>query len=170
MESLTAYLDTCVVSGLAKSDLPKDDLRALRRILEARKRGQVEVVTSPVTKKEINQIPDHHRSSHEILYNLLQDVPEAKTHRTSGLSLVGVGGGPRQDPLLTALKGVLPDPSDAEHVFQATRNDVQYFITTDVRTLVRHTEAIQSLCGIKIVTPVQFKQLLDVTPTTRRDG
>lgn len=172
VEIPTVYLDTCIVSGLAKGDLAPDEAKALQRILEARKRGAVVVVTSQVTKGEISAIPEIHRASHEVLYNLLEDVPTVSTHRTDGgLLLLGVGGGRREDPLFTSLMSALPDPTDAEHVFQAAKNNLLYLITTDARTLIRHAVTVEQLCGVKLVTPVAFEQMLSgARGSTEHDG
>lgn len=152
-----AYLDTCIVSGLVKDDLAKPEAEALQRILVARKRGAVSITTSAVTHDELSSIPEEHRAPHELLYNLLDDVPAAPTHRTdSGLTLMGVGGGRREDPLLTQLRAILADEGDAQHVFQAARNGVEFLITADVRSFARHSEQLQELCGVRVVLPSQF--------------
>jgi len=75
-----AYLDTCIVSGLAKGDLSLAEEAALLRILQARKAGSVELFTSEVTREEISKIPAEHRTIHFVIYGLLADVPLAKTH------------------------------------------------------------------------------------------
>jgi hypothetical protein len=62
---MAAYLDTCIVSGLVKGDLQPAQETALLRILEARKRGDLQLVTSETTKTEIDQIPEQHRRLHE---------------------------------------------------------------------------------------------------------
>lgn len=167
VEQLVAYLDTCIVSGLAREDLPPSETAALLRILRSRKRGELAVVTSAVARNEIERVPDHHRTRHEVIYTLLADVPAAATHRTdSGLALLGVGGGRREDPLFSALKGILPDAADAEHVFQAAKNNVPFFITADVRTILRHAIAVEQSCGVKVLLPTQFEQVLAPDGTT----
>ena len=75
-----AYLDTCIVSGLAKGDLTSDNVAALLCILEARKAGLVELFTSEVVREEISKIPLEHRTRHSFIYGLLADVPSASTH------------------------------------------------------------------------------------------
>jgi hypothetical protein len=159
---VAAYLDTCIVSGLAKGDLTKSELDALVRILEARKRNRVNLVTSEVTKGEIAQIPEQHRRVHQVVYGLLDDVPAAVTHhKDSGLTLLGVGGGQREDPLFAKLKALLPDVADAEHVFQAAKNGVEHFVTVDKRSLVRNADAVEAECGVKVVTPEVFVEIID---------
>ena len=159
MSTPTAYLDTCIVSGLAKDDLAPADASALLRILEARKAGRVELVTSDVAKAEITRIPEVDRKRHTVIYNLLGDVPAVATHRTdSGLMLMGVGGGRREDPLFTELKKLLPDAGDAEHAFQAAKNSVAFLITVDRRSFLNHSAAVAKLCGVQLITPVEFEE------------
>jgi hypothetical protein len=156
---LTAYLDTCIISGLARWDLPARDLAALQCILAARKCGEVSLVTSNIAKTEIDRVPQAYRAAHGVIYNLLADVPAARFWRTdTGLMLMGVGGGRRQDPLFISLKSLLPDAEDAMHVFQATKNSVGFLITTDCRTLIRFSGDIERLCGIIVLSPVAFEQ------------
>jgi hypothetical protein len=161
MAMLNAYLDTCIVSGLAKEDLKADELEALRQILEKRKQGNVSLVTSRIAKEEIEKIPVTYRFKHEIVYNLLSDVPVAKAFRTDPrLPLMGIGGGVRQHPMLAKLRTLLPDDADARHLYQAARNSVQYFLTTDARTILSYREQIENICNVKAVNPHEFVEIM----------
>jgi hypothetical protein len=73
MVIVRAYLDTCIVSGLAKGDLGPDEAAALLRILEARNTRTVELVTSNIANGEISRIPEAHWTLHVVIYNLLAD-------------------------------------------------------------------------------------------------
>jgi hypothetical protein len=44
---------------------------------------------------------------------------------------------------------------DARHVFQAARNGVDYFVTCDVKTLVKHAAAVYEIVGIRVRLPSQ---------------
>lgn len=157
--TIRAYLDTCIVSGLAKGDLSEQDTVALLRILQSRKKGMVDLVTSEVTSAELSAIPPEFRMKHEIIYTLISDVPHVPSHHTdSGLMLMGVGGGTKEDTLFTELKRLLPDQGDAAHVFQAARNSVSALITVDKRTFLSRAEQIASLCDVRVVAPTQFVQ------------
>jgi hypothetical protein len=148
------YLDTCLVSGLAKRDLRPSEHEALRQLLWLRKAGALVLVTSPVTREELQRIPPDARELHEDIYALLDDVPLAQEVQTdSGLTLTGVGGGPRENPTFTSLKAVLKDVNDARHLFQAIQNDVQYFVTDDERTVIRHASEIQDRFGLVVRLP-----------------
>ena len=162
--SIKGYLDTCTVSGLAKGDLGESTIDALLHLLRCRRSGQVDLLTSAVTKEEIDRIPRQHRTPHEAIYTLLEEIPIAQTHRVdSGLSLLGVGGGTREDPLFTELKSILPDEDDARHVFQAVKNGVSYFVTTDNRSILKFREAIKRCCSIEAVSPEELAALLEAT-------
>jgi hypothetical protein len=168
MDPLTAYLDTCIISGLARRDLPEQDLTALGHILAARKRGEVSLVTSHIAKTEIDRVPQARRSPNKVIYHLLTDVPAARFWRIdTGLMLMGVGGGRRQDPLFISLRKLLPDAEDAMHVFQAAKNRVGFLITTDRRTLLRFSGDVEQLCGIIVLSPTAFEQRITQVMTKK---
>lgn len=157
-----AYLDTCIVSGLAKEDQPKVEQAALLEILRLQKAGKIELVTSPLVKEEIDRIPEKDRTRHEIIYNLLADIPISKVSWTdSGLMLMGVGGGTRVDPLYSELRSILPDEFDAQHIFQAIKNGACYFVTTDSRTILRYTNMIHDKFGIRFIRPSELAKALE---------
>ncbi len=157
----TAYLDTCIVSGLAKEDLPSGEQQALLEVLRRHKEGWIKLITSFVTKQEIDRVPEQARTRHEVIYSLLSDIPRAEF---SGIELFRVAFpgslGVRQDPLYTELKQLLPGVEDAQHVFQAIKNKVDYFVTTDDRTILRYKNELESTYGIKAVTPSQLLRLV----------
>lgn len=135
-----AYLDTCIVSGLARGDLTLEDEAALLRILQARKSGAVELVTSEVVHAEISRIPEEYRIRHSIIYDLLADVPLATTHYKIP-PFIPAPMFRRRDPLLASLEDLLPDEIDAAHVFQAVKAGLPYLITVDRRTLAARSTA-----------------------------
>jgi hypothetical protein len=150
---LTADLDTCIISGLVRWDLPEQELAALEHILAARKRGGVSLVTSYIAKVEIDRVSPTYRAVHTVIYHLLADVPSARFwHVDTGLMLMGVSGGTgrRQNRLFITLRNLLPDAEDAMHVFQAAKNTVCFLITTDHRTLIRFSGDIERLCGVTV--------------------
>ena len=156
MSTTRAYLDTCIVSGLAKGDLGSETQAALLRILEARKVGRVELVTSEVTRSELAAIPEVHRGSHSAIYYLLADVPLAPAeYRIPPFKPAPMFR--RRDKLLLALEALLPDAADASHAFQAARSMASYLITTDRRTMLKHADAVEALCNLKLVNPSQFE-------------
>ena len=154
MASPTVYLDTCIVSGIAREDLPQAEQEGVVALLQLYKADRLDLVTSEVAKSEIAGVPEQFRSRHETIYLLLRDVPVARAKWTdSGLTLTGVGGGHREDPLYTELKLLLPDEADAEHVFQAIRAHADYFATTDAKTILRFSKALRDQHGLVAALP-----------------
>jgi hypothetical protein len=154
MASPTVYLDTCIVSGIAKEDLSHAEQEAVVALLQLYKTSRLHLVTSEVARSEIAAVPQQFRSRHETIYLLLRDVPLARAAWTdSGLTLTGVGGGRREDPLYTKLRLLLPDEADAQHVFQAIRADADYFATTDARTILRFSKALYDEHGLAAALP-----------------
>lgn len=158
---LKAYLDTCIVSGLAKEDLPQSEQAALLDVLRFHKAEIVQLVTSSLVKDEIDNIPRKHRARHEVIYNLLANIPISRVSWTnSGLTLTGAGGGRRVDPLYAELKAWLPDEFDVLHVFQAIKSTANYFVTTDNRTILRHGEVLKTNYGIQTTLPSELARIL----------
>jgi hypothetical protein len=159
MSPITAYLDTSIVSGLAKEDLKEDELEALSRILEQHKQGNVSLVTSTITQEEIKRIPEDYRRKHDTIYNLLVDLPVMREVFSGGGLSLGLGlslGSGGFHPMYSKLCALLPDKTDARHIFQAARNDVQYFLTTDRRTILSYKEEIEQISNVKTVNPLEF--------------
>lgn len=158
-----AYLDTCIISGLAREDLQRDEQQALMNILRRHKAGEIKLVTSQFTLDELSKIPVSHRARHEMIYNLITDVPLSNASWTdSGLSLMGVGGGSQDDSLFAKLKKILPGEEDAIHVFQAVKSNCHYFITTDRKTILKHSTKLYSLYGeLMVMSPSELETLLN---------
>jgi len=159
MCSARAYLDTCIVSGLAKGDLKPDSVDALRAILADWNAGKVELFTSDVVRQEILKIPPEHRARHSDIYGWFSEVPLASTHfRIPPFRPLPMFR--RKDRLLASLERLLPDAPDAQHVFQTSKAGLPYLITVDRRTLLNHAASVLKLCSVRLVTPVGFWQTL----------
>ena len=153
----TAYLDTCVVSGLAKGDLEQNEITALFSILEARRNGLVELVASPVVEREISRIPEQHRTPHSAIYALLKEIPLVPAFRkTPPFSPLDFPFGVRPERLLMLLNNVLPDEEDAAHVYQAAKSGIKYVITADVKTMLSRSAEVSRLCGVQLLKPTEF--------------
>jgi predicted nucleic acid-binding protein len=155
---LRAYFDTCVVSGVAKNELSDGDAEAVIRILESHKRGELQVVTSEVTAQEIAAIPKAaYRPKHEVIYNLLADVPSVPTSQLSvEMRMPEPAYVVHEDPLLSALRALRLDDGDLRHAFQAARNNVDFLVTVDRSTFVSRSEAIFKICHVRVITPTEF--------------
>jgi hypothetical protein len=152
-----AYLDTCVISGLAKEDIPQEEQEALLNILKAQKSGDLKLVTSDLTRRELENIPSEYRQKHEVIYNLVADVPIAKAFRTdSGLMLMGVGGGVRLVKEMAQLTTLLKDVNDAAHIYQSYKNEIYHFLTVDSHTIISQKEEIEKICGVLVMLPSEY--------------
>ena len=160
---IKAYFDTCIISGLAKDDLDRAQQAALLEVLRIHKSGRVQLVTSELAQEEISRIPEQHRIRHEVIYNLIANIPVTRVKWIdSGLSLLGVGGGSRFDPLYLELRAIFPDELDAQHIFQALKSEADYFVTTDNRTTLRHRKDLESKYILKIVAPSELESALSL--------
>ncbi len=148
------YFDTCVISAIVKKDIGKENCNALDKILALK---TINLVTSDIAKKEIEKIPSDYREEHENAYNALLNIPTIKHYKTCGnLLLMGVGGGIKEDKLFLSLKNILPDKNDALHIYQAIKNNINDFITTDVETIIKYKDELAKITGTNFFTPVDF--------------
>jgi hypothetical protein len=151
-----AYLDTCLVSGLAERDIRPVELEALRTLLRAHKARRIALVTSHVTHEEIGRMSEAKRAPHEDVYALLEDLPEAvESRRLASLPLL-LNSVTRDDDLFAELKTMVPDLDDARHLFQAIKNGADYFVTDDERTIVSRADKIEAHYPIKVRLPSQL--------------
>jgi hypothetical protein len=58
----TAYLDTNLVSALARLHIHEDEVAALFALVDLMHEGRIALVTSSVTKEEIDRVPPEHRA------------------------------------------------------------------------------------------------------------
>ena len=89
-----AYLDTCVVSGLARSDLAPAECEAMIE-LRRYEGGSVDFVTSAVALAELEQIPSEHQTPHLAVYHLLRKV---RVLPEPSLTRLGPSGHPMANP------------------------------------------------------------------------
>jgi hypothetical protein len=164
---LNACLDTCIVSGITKQDLKPEQQKAILKLLEYRKNGIVSIVTFKIAKDEIEKIPEEYRYKHQAIYLLIADVPVCRTVTIHGRGLMGMGMGMGTgagtivpDPLYKALKKLLPDEQDAKHVYQASKNNIQYFLTTDEQTILLYSDKILEISEVMAISPVEFYNLV----------
>lgn len=157
------YIDTCIISGMAKLDLSPQEIESIEKLLETYDAGEMELVTSGIAKQEIEKVPEEFQAKHRIIYLLLSKVPVAHSKSTTALSVMGIPGPGREDPLYAKFKQVLPDSEDAEHIFQAYKNRAQYFATVDQKTILRYRKQIEDCSGLKLGTPTELLNVINKT-------
>ena len=159
---MKAYLDTCIVSGLAKSDLSSTEQEALNEILDFHDAGSVELCVSAEVEDELSEIPNEDREPHLQVFRRFRDLPRIK--KIGGITRLGLLGLPTSNPrrrMLNRLKEAGLDKTDAMHVFIATTNKVEYFVTTDKRTILRYADKVKEASGIQATLPSEFLRLLE---------
>jgi len=152
----SAYLDTCLVSGLARGDIAADELLALRELLSRFERGEISLLCSEVVGDELAKISADYRGPHLQQLKVFEAIPRAKPGGVTRLSPMGVSGLNPYRRLWDDLVALLPDKPDAEHVFVASTNRVNRLVTLDEKTMLRHRAAVQALSGVELMTPKEF--------------
>jgi hypothetical protein len=171
----TGYLDTTLIIGLAKEDLGDAEMDASVDLLERRKRGDISLCTSSVAKEEL----DRHAKgglgrAGRLIYLLLDDVPAVDEqflmHTTYGSGSFGGGSYGRghlvKDELIGKLEAILPHEDDRRHIFRAARNGIDYFVTCDEKSILRHAQAVEAVVAIKLRSPSQLVADLDAAATS----
>jgi hypothetical protein len=148
----TGYLDTALVIAVAKRDLDTREQEALHELLRLKENRCISLVVSEIVDEELRQYGGD-GVDQGLVYSLLEDVQRAVDRRGSSLTLMGVGGGPKEDPTLTRLKSLLRDEADARHLFQAISAGVDYFITTDKKSILLHAGELREQFGIEALLP-----------------
>jgi len=159
---MKAYLDTCIVSGLAKSDLSSIEQQALEEILNLYDQGRVELFISAEVEDELSRIPEEDREPHLEFLDRFRDLPRVKTGALTRLGPLGPIGNPRTR-MLNRLKEAGLDETDAKHIFITATNRVKYFVTTDKKTILRYTAQVEKASGVQTMLPSEFHKLLEGT-------
>jgi hypothetical protein len=161
---MKVYLDNNVVSSIVKDD-NKSQSYALTRLLEAYEQHKVEVVTSEITLEEIKRCPECFRPPLERTFRLLEKVPVVRWDELMGMNCYGDKytwiNTPmiQNDPLYDALLSQGLEAVDARHVFVATKQTCDVFLTCDNtrRTgILRRAAAIKKLCGVVVQKPSEL--------------
>ena len=156
-ETVKVYLDNNVVSAIAKDDTAAES-DALDRLLIANEQSKVDLVTSEVTLREIEQYRGSGRTLTERTFRLLQKVPIVAWDTLLGIHSYGDNltwiNSPliERDELYTSLLGLGLKVRDAQHVFVAVKQDCDGFLTCDGGVLARAT-GIRQLCGLAVEKP-----------------
>lgn len=168
------YLDTNIVSRINDFRLKEEDAKALRLISEKIDKQEIEVFTSVKAKEEIEKIPKNtHRDFLLFICNLVKKVPIANlvesipsTYDSVSFDVVTFNGSyDIENPLLTKLKTIF-DKDDAEHIFQAEKSSIDFFLTLDKKSIIdrinkRPDEFRKIGLRINIVLPVDLLNILE---------
>ena len=173
---IKVYLDANLIFDQSKIDnITQEEVEALA-ILP--KPPRVNFYVSEKVKKEIKELGNPKKRNYLIfLYNLIQEIPEENIIQGApamfGSTMFGstmFGGGRKiEDPLFIKLKQIF-DKDDAELIFQAEKNDLDYFLTLDKRTILnrlhgKEDQLKETGLKIRIVSPSQLVKELDLNKT-----
>ena len=139
---MKVYLDNGIVSTIVMDDNAPESA-ALYRLLAAYGDGEVDLVTSMVTLKEIERYQGPQRPAIKRIFRLLKEVPNAC------IPMI------RNDPLYDDLLKRGLEDIDAWHVFVAAQNGCHVFLTCD-RLIHHYAAAIRQICGIYVQKPSDF--------------
>jgi hypothetical protein len=144
-------VDTNIVSGLVKGDLPHDQAQAVVTIVEMMQRSDVTLAGTTVMRDELNKIPARHRSPHIAVADTLRTL---KT--SSGVTWLDPNtGAVVESPTYSALCGILPDEPDARMIAIGEEHRQDFFMTDDRASVLKHREQIASVCSIKARRPTE---------------
>ncbi len=164
---MKVYLDTNVVSAIAREDFPPDEMRALKQLLELSNTGKIELRASEVARREIESYKGEDKRTVEIVYLLLQKIPFVEDHEVLGFhnqwdQWGGGGSFPlvADDPISSELQKIDVERRDAHHLLVAIRAGCDVFLTFDERTILNRREEIEwrlsQIHNIRLMKPSEF--------------
>lgn len=169
------YLDTNIISRFSDYYRVKfREQQALYRLDVQNDAGEINFFTSIKAKEEIQNTKNlEKRELILMIYNWIENVPSKNLIKSTsgsfgstgyGCCAFGGGGGGSFDPLFSKLKSFF-DHDDAEHIFQAEKSEIEYFLTLDRRTIIerikQNKKEFDSIgIKIKIVSPSEFIEIL----------
>jgi len=171
----SVYLDTNIISGLAKGEYSEDVALALVEISALSKEGQVDLYTSEIAHAELDAIPTRFRKQHLVIYNLIKNSarppPNRAPHQViASRGRVVVWRRPTGNaPLLKELEALIPPKRNAEkvqargrdiaHLHRFKQSGLDYFLTEDHKSILRYKVGLLAL-GIDVVSSVDLLALL----------
>ena len=148
---MNAYLDTDIVSAIVKDNNP-DESAAIDRALRAFNDDDLSLVTSDVTRKEI----DHYKGSSKVgverSFRLLRRVPYVDTHTLLGIHNPGDSRTWTNSPAVRRLRDLGIGPTDALHLMVAIKAQCDIFLTCD-RAVLHRSREIQADFKIEPMKP-----------------
>jgi predicted nucleic acid-binding protein len=163
---MKVYLDNVIVSGMVRGD-PPDEMAAVRALVKAEEKGQIEIYTSRWTWSEQDRTRDD-----LIRVKLKESRGEievvADDHQVLGFwNQEGRFGTEVTNPMVTEIvdEGLFSDlkkaglsDGDARHLMYAIHNKCDRFVTLDTSDdiLPKRSHVVPLCRGTKIVTPSEL--------------
>ena len=158
---MKVYLDTNVVSAVAKGDTPPE-AEALKKILELWMDHRSDLFTSELTRQEVGRLEGKNRRKIEAVCDILEEVPFIEDHKVLGFhSMWDQSGGVaypfvEDDVASTKLRQLGLEREDAHHLLVAIRSECEIFLTCD-RGILNLKQKVQGLFPyIKVLKPSEF--------------
>ena len=167
--SIFIYMDTCIISRIADQNIEPKEAKALRELGDL---DNVRLLTSKKLTEEIQKAP--YETTRELLLFVAGQfgkVPYIEitipTHWPWGSPPwgqlpwgTGRWGRGQVDSVYDGLRKLF-EPDDTDHIFQATKNNCDYFMTLDDRTILKrvkaHKDELSLLCPkLKFGTPSEI--------------
>jgi len=166
------YLDSNLISDPSKiENIKENETKALEILADLKLKGEIEFYTSEKTKREIEKHKNVKKKGIlKFYYSFIQNIPEKNIIKSAIFNEIvfneATFNGRGEDQLFTELKQIF-DQDDAEHIFQAEKNNLDYFLTLDKKTILnrikQNTNRFKKLnLKIYIVSPTQLVQELDI--------
>jgi len=158
--TVRAYLDTSILSALAKGDGRSEDLIAIAELFSSHTQGEIELVCSEVVDAELARIPVDFRGPHLAQLAHFRSIPRVTVGGLTRMTAAGFPGASPRFLEFQRLKRILRDDEDRWHVFVASRNRIKYLVTVDARTMLSKTDAVLAATGVQLVRPAQLLQVI----------
>lgn len=170
MKKNLTYVDTCILSRIVDLRFSKKIGDAVNILCDI---DNVEMVTSPKTLDEfMKATDDKKRTALKLLFKIISKLQKKETliynPATWGSGVWGEfvwgGGSNSEDPDYTKIKKIF-DIDDADHIYQAHKNNCDYFLTLDKKTILDRAKTYEKdLLSIpvkmKFVNPVDLVEKL----------
>jgi predicted nucleic acid-binding protein len=142
--------DTNIASGLAKRDLPSNELLALGQIAAAVQDSHVTIWATTNVREELLKIPEEHQAPHFAEYNQWREIPGFSSTQTLSTDFRS-----RDDVknIFEELRTILPDENDARLTAAAYQARVRFVVTCDVDSFRKHAAQVEAVCAVQVPTP-----------------
>lgn len=155
---MKAYLDSNVISAIAKKDFPSEIL-ALKQLMDSFGAGMLDLRTSKVAHTEIERYAGMKKSEMKELYHRLEKVPFVEDHELLGFNSQWDRYGGVSYPLIeddamsSALRKMGLERPDAHHLMLAIHAQCDVFLTYDEKTILNRCAEIEGRFHIRLMKP-----------------
>lgn len=164
MEKIKVYVDACILSAISRLDWEDVDRDALDTLCDL---DNIDLTTSRKSLDEfLNYKGRDLRVALKLIYKIINKTPSRPSLSYSGgwgsapWGTMSWGGGSTQDIKRTKLREIF-DLIDADHIYEASESNCQYFLTLDRKTILkryskRKTEVDSLIGNMRIVSPTDL--------------